>query len=98
MTYRDPRIAFNPAALLDALERKRGADDITWRELARRCGMPQAYGIGAKLRAGVHPSAGVLVLLLAYLGETDLAPYIGTVPAAGGGAVLDQDALFDVPA
>lgn len=71
----DTRDAFDPAALLARLEARKTTDGISWRELARRAGMPQSYGIAGKLRAGAQPTAGVLVLLLRYLGETDLAPY-----------------------
>jgi hypothetical protein len=77
VAHPDTRNAFDPAALLAALQAKKTADRISWRELARRAGMPHSYGIAGKLRAGSHPSAGVLVLLLRYLGETDLEPYIG---------------------
>lgn len=69
------REAFDPALLLAALQRRKDAENISWRELARRAGMPQSYGIAAKLRAGCHPTAGVLILLLRYLGTTDLAAY-----------------------
>lgn len=70
-----PRDAFDPAALLARLEAKRTDDGISWRELVRRAGMPRSYGIAGKLRRGGHPTAGVLILLLRYLGETDLGPY-----------------------
>ena len=75
MAHPATRDAFDPAALLAALDARRRTDGISWRELARRAGIPGTNGIAGKLRAGVHPSAGVLVLLLRYLGETDLAPY-----------------------
>lgn len=75
MAHPETRSAFDPAALLAALETQKKTDGISWRELARRAGMPHSYGIAGKLRRGVHPSAGVLVLLLRYLGTTDLQPY-----------------------
>ncbi len=75
MTLQEPRAAFDPAVLLARLEAKKSADGISWRELARRAGMPQSYGIAGKLRSGAQPTAGVLVLLLRYLGETDISPY-----------------------
>jgi transcriptional regulator with XRE-family HTH domain len=77
VTLSEPRGAFDPDALLAALIAKKDNDGISWRELARRAGMPQSYGIAAKLRSGAQPTAGVLVLLLRYLGETDLSPYTG---------------------
>lgn len=80
MAHPDTRTAFDPHALLAALEAKKAADRISWRELARRAGMPHSYGIAGKLRRGAHPSAGVLVLLLRYLGQTDLTPYLGDRP------------------
>lgn len=79
-----PRQAFDTGALLAALEAKKRTDGISWRELARLAGMPRSYGIAAKLRAGVHPTAGVLMCLLDYLGETDLAPYRAARVAAAG--------------
>jgi transcriptional regulator with XRE-family HTH domain len=81
-----PRTVFDPHALLAALEAKKAADGISWRELAARAGMPHSYGIAGKLRRGAQPSAGVLVLLLRYLGTTDLRPYI-TNPAAAASRV-----------
>lgn len=75
MNHQSARDAFDPAALLARLEAKRDADQISWRELARRAAMPHSYGIAGKLRRGAHPTAGVLILLLRYLGETDLSPY-----------------------
>lgn len=81
-----PRESFQPAALLAALDTRRQTDGISWRELARRAGIPGSYGIAGKLRHGAHPTAGVLVLLLGYLGEKDLTPYTtggaGQDPAA----------------
>ena len=71
----DPRDAFDPATLLARLEAKKRQQDISWRELALQAGMPQSYGIASKLRAGAQPTAGVLLLLLRWLGDTDLAPY-----------------------
>jgi predicted transcriptional regulator len=86
MTRPEHTAVFDPAALLAALVAKKAADAISWRELARRAGMPQSYGIAAKLRAGAQPTAGVLILLLRYLGDTDLARYAReperTTPAA----------------
>jgi transcriptional regulator with XRE-family HTH domain len=73
------RDAFDPQALLTRLDAKRRADGISWRELVRRAGMPGSYGIARKLRTGTQPTAGVLVLLLRYLGETDLGPYAATL-------------------
>lgn len=75
---------FLPHALLARLEARRARDGISWRELARRAGMPGSYGIAGKLRRGVHPTAKILVPLLAYLGETDLEPYIGPPVAEPG--------------
>lgn len=75
VTSTAPRAAFSSAALLAALQARKKADGISWRELARRAGMPQSYGIAGKLRRGAQPTAGVLALLLAYLGDTDLAAY-----------------------
>lgn len=79
----DIRAAFDPAALFAALDAKRATEGISWREVARRAGMPGTNGFAGKLRGGSHPSAGVLVLLLAWLGETDLAPYIRREGEAG---------------
>lgn len=80
------REAFDPHALLAALQTRRAADGISWRELARRAGIPGSTGIAGKLRAGVNPTAAVLVLLMRYLGETDLAPYTRSPPETGRAA------------
>lgn len=58
------------------------ATRISWREVARELGISQS----TFTRLGVHnrpTSADILVLLLGWLGETDLAPYLTEVaPAA----------------
>lgn len=70
----DTRAAFDAEALLAALDTKRCADGISWRELARRAGIG-SYGIAGKLRRGVQPTAGVLILLMRYLKQTDITAY-----------------------
>lgn len=84
MTLPPPKAAFDSAKLLAALQARKAADGISWRELSRQAGMPQSYGIASKLRRGAQPTAGVLTLLLRYLGESDIGPY--TSEEAGPGA------------
>jgi len=76
------RDAFDPAALLAALEAKRTRDGLSWRQLARTAGMPGSYGIAGKLRRGVQPTAGVLILLMNYLDETDITVFARAERAA----------------
>jgi hypothetical protein len=67
--------AFRTDALLAALETQMRRDGIGWREMARRAGL-RSYSIGGKLRRGAQPTAGVLIRLLGYLGDYDLARYL----------------------
>jgi transcriptional regulator with XRE-family HTH domain len=68
-------------ALYVALDKRRRqlareqATRISWREVARELGISQS----TFTRLGMHnrpPNTDILVLLLGWLGETDLAPYL----------------------
>jgi transcriptional regulator with XRE-family HTH domain len=73
--------ALDPEALFTALDAKRRSiaratlGGFSWRAVARELGISQS----TFTRLGVHhhmPSAEILVKLLGWLGETDLAPYL----------------------
>lgn len=70
------REAFDVAAFYAALNAERHRrDNISWRELAREAQI-STVGIGRELALGRHPGAGVLIKLLLWMGDTDLAPYL----------------------
>lgn len=68
---------FNPEALYLALDKQRRARVISWRRVALECGAKN-ISVGPRLGRGVDVHADTLVRLLAWLGETDLKPYITT--------------------
>jgi hypothetical protein len=69
------RQAFDATALYAALDRARTARKLSWRELSKQAGVG-ATGVGTQLAAGRQPSAGVLALLLLWLGDLSIAPYV----------------------
>lgn len=85
--------AFDPEALYVALDKRRrhiAADTGTrygWRAVARELGISQS----TFTRLGIHHkslSAETLVLLMTWLGETDLKPYLSSV---GGTATSSEE-------
>jgi transcriptional regulator with XRE-family HTH domain len=62
-----------------ALDRQRRTRRITWRQVAAEVGVSAStftrIGLG-----GRRPDVDALVRILAWLGTTDLAPYIATDP------------------
>lgn len=78
-----PRVVrFDPEALYAAVDRRRRELCISGREVLRQVGeyTPSAL---TRLGQGKQPSADLLVRLLHWLGETDLAPYIASVEEVG---------------
>lgn len=70
--------AFDPDALYVALDRQRRTRRLTWRGVAAEAGVSPS----TLTRVGQfkRPDADGLVRLLAWLGTTDLAPYVRTDP------------------
>jgi hypothetical protein len=66
---------FDPAALHAALDRRRRASGISWRELQRQAGIA-GHSTPARLVAGQTLRADTLLRLMAWLGETDITPYV----------------------
>ena len=69
---------FSPEALYAALDRKRRARGMCWRDVAWAAGVtPSLFTrIG---RHGLRPDVDNLARLLAWLGDTDIRPYIITI-------------------
>ncbi len=65
---------FDPEALALALDRKRLAETLSWREVARQANVSPSVLTGLAQGDLIHVS--VLVRLLGWLGETDLDPYL----------------------
>lgn len=73
-----PRIlAFDPEALYARLDTSRRSQRLSWRALSRQSGIDTA--LISRLGHGHSPGVGNLVRVLAWLGETDLAPYLREV-------------------
>lgn len=70
----------DPAALYAKLDQQREASGLTWRRLAAEAGVSPS-GL-TKLGHGGHPSSDVLVRLLAWLGTTDLGPFLRSQEAS----------------
>jgi hypothetical protein len=79
-----PGARFNPEALYLALDKQRRArgPGCSWRKVAQEAGIVNS-AVGVRLGRGQDVHADTLVRLLAWLGETDLAPYITTEPTGG---------------
>lgn len=76
------RPGLDPDALYVALDRQRRSRRMQWREAAREAGVsPSTF---TRIGQGRRPDADGLVRLLAWLGTTDLAPYITTRPPEVG--------------
>lgn len=69
------RDAFDIDALYVALDRKRRAERISWRELMRQAGFVGS-ALTTRLSRGCQMNTDSLALLLAWLGDTDVRPYI----------------------
>lgn len=70
-----PTVVFDSDSLYIALDRKRRADKLTWRDIARTTGVPASTF--TRLGQGKHLSLANLVKVLGWLGAgTDLAPYL----------------------
>lgn len=79
-----PRVVrFDPEALYVAIDRRRRALRISNREVLRQIGEHTPSSL-TRLGHGRQPSADLLVRLLHWLGETDLAPYIAPVVGDAG--------------
>jgi hypothetical protein len=67
---------FDPLALFEALNRKRVAEGSpSWRTVAHLLGVSPSTL--TRLRHAQQPDVGSVVRLLAWLGTTDLAPFVG---------------------
>lgn len=66
--------ALDVDALYVALDRQRRRDRKKWRDVAHEAGL--SASTLTRLGQGKRPDADGLVRLLAWLGTTDLAPYI----------------------
>jgi hypothetical protein len=67
-------VTFDVEALYVALDKRRRADHRLWRDIAHEAGI--SASTFTRMGQGHHPSADNLVKALAWLGETDLKPYI----------------------
>lgn len=73
-------VRFDVEALYMAVDRRRRQLRISNREILRQIGEHTPSSL-TRLGQGRQPSADLLVRLLHWLGDTDLAPYIAPVPA-----------------
>lgn len=73
------KIRLDPDALYVALDRRRRRHRLSWRAVAGEAGVSPAAL--SRLSSGRRPDADTLVRLLAWLGSTDLAPYVTTEDA-----------------
>lgn len=69
------KIRLDPEALYVAVDRRRRKLRISQREVLRQIGEHTPSTL-TRIGQGSHPSADLLVRLLHWLGETDLAPYL----------------------
>lgn len=72
------RGCFDSAAFRARLDQRRTELGISWREVNRQSGLPAAAG-AIKLRYGYVPNIETVCRLMAWLGETDLGPYLAEV-------------------
>lgn len=79
------RVRFDPERLYVALDRRCRELRISRRELLRQIGENTPSSI-TRLGRGVSPSADLLVRLLVWLGDTDLAPYVTPIEPEKGAA------------
>lgn len=68
-------IRLDPEKLYTALDRRRRELRITQRELLRQVGERTPSSM-TRIGQGTLPSADLLVRLLVWLGDTDVAPYL----------------------
>lgn len=68
---------FDAEGLALALDKKRTEKGMSWRAVGREAGVSPSTL--SRLAADEHPDVRGLVSLLAWLGETDLAPYLRAV-------------------
>jgi hypothetical protein len=74
-----PRVVrFDPEALYVAVDRRRRELRISSREVLRQIGEHTPSSL-TRIGQGRQPSADLLVRLLHWLGEMDLAPYVASV-------------------
>lgn len=73
----------NVEALYLRLDRERRTRKVRWRSIALEAGV--SASTLTRISQGNTPDADALVSLLAWLGETDLAPYITTTEPSPGG-------------
>jgi transcriptional regulator with XRE-family HTH domain len=66
--------SFDPDALYVALDRKRREAGIRWRDVAKQAGV--SASTLTRIGQFKRPDADGVVRLLAWLGTTDLAPFI----------------------
>jgi hypothetical protein len=71
---------FDIEALYVALDRQRRDRRITWRAVGRECGLENQTALMTEIGRGRKPSVDNLVRILAWLGTTDLKPFIATDP------------------
>jgi hypothetical protein len=67
---------FNCEALYLAMDAQRRARRLSWRGVGRELGLPNQPSLMTRLGHGAPPGLNNLVLMLAWLGTTDLKPYI----------------------
>lgn len=73
---RGDAMTFDVEALYVALDKRRRQRNISARELLRQAGFGNSASIWTRIGHGQSLSADALVKLLAWLGETDLKPYM----------------------
>jgi transcriptional regulator with XRE-family HTH domain len=67
-------VIFDAEGLAIALDKKRTEKSMSWRAVARETGVSPSTL--SRLAADENPDVRGLVALLAWLGQTDLAPYL----------------------
>lgn len=76
------RPSLDVEALYTALDRQRRARHSYWRDVAAEAGISASTFV--RLGQGKRPDADGLVRLLAWLGTTDVAPYVRAAEQAEG--------------
>jgi len=73
-------VRLDPEKLYVAVDRRRRELRISAREVLRQIGERTPMSLG-RIGRGAQPSADLLVRLLVWLGDTDVAPYLTPIDA-----------------
>jgi hypothetical protein len=71
-------VTFDMEALYVAIDRKRRAEHLSWREIGRAAGLHSSTAWMTRLARGHFLHLDTIAALLVWLGSTDLAPYLRT--------------------